>query len=126
MAQKEKATLSDFVDTIDYLVRLVGIEHVGIGMDFTQGQSRQWLQWMVRGRNIDRIPRLQAGSQEQRQDWIRARQDPSFSPIYSKGFATPADFPNLTRALLETGYSESNVQQILGKNFLRLFREVLS
>ena len=126
LAQKEKATLSDFVDTIDYLVRLVGIEHVGIGMDFTQGQSRQWFQWMVRGRNIDSIPRLQAGSQEQSQDWIRARLDASYSPIYPKGFVTPADFPNLTRALLKKGYSESDAQKIVGKNFLRLFREVLS
>jgi len=124
LAQKEKATLSDFVDIIDYLVRLVGIEHVGIGMDFTQGQSRQWFQWMVRGRNIDRIPRLQAGSQEQGQDWLRTRFDPNFSPIYPKGFVTPADFPNLTHALLQRDYSESDVQKIIGKNFLRLFGEV--
>ena len=122
LAQKEKATLSDFVDIVDYLVRLVGIEHVGIGMDFTQGQSQQWFQWMIRGRNIDRIPRLRI--QEAGQDWTRTRFDPDFSPIYPKGLATPADFPNLTRALLERGYSEPDVQKILGKNFLRLFADV--
>ena len=32
-----KATVSDFVDHIDYLVELIGIDHVGIASDFDGG-----------------------------------------------------------------------------------------
>jgi membrane dipeptidase len=32
-----KATLSDYVDHIDYLVKRIGIDHVGIGTDFNHG-----------------------------------------------------------------------------------------
>ena len=30
------STIEDFLDVIDYLLNLVGIDHVGIGTDFTQ------------------------------------------------------------------------------------------
>lgn len=33
----DKATLSDLVDHIDYVVKLIGIDHVGIGSDFDGG-----------------------------------------------------------------------------------------
>jgi membrane dipeptidase len=32
-----KATLSDYVDHIDYLVKRIGVDHVGIGTDFNHG-----------------------------------------------------------------------------------------
>jgi membrane dipeptidase len=32
-----RATLSDYVDNIDYLVKRIGIDHVGIGTDFNHG-----------------------------------------------------------------------------------------
>ncbi len=34
-----KATLSDYVDHIDYLVKRIGIDHVGIGTDFNHGSG---------------------------------------------------------------------------------------
>ena len=33
----ERASLSDIVDHIDHIVKLVGIDHVGIGSDFDGG-----------------------------------------------------------------------------------------
>ncbi len=108
IAQGNKTTRSDFLDTVDYMVKLIGIDHVGIGIDFSQGQSREWLRWLFTGRNIDKDPRYEI-------DW----------PLtYPKGLHSPADFPNLTRELLERGYPESDVRKIMGQNFLRLFREV--
>ncbi len=32
-----RATLSEYVDNIDYLVKRIGVEHVGIGTDFNHG-----------------------------------------------------------------------------------------
>jgi len=34
-----KATLSDYVDHIDYLVKRIGVDHVGIGSDFNHGSG---------------------------------------------------------------------------------------
>ncbi|MDX2154352.1 MAG: dipeptidase [Bryobacteraceae bacterium] len=41
-----------------------------------------------------------------------------------EGLATVAEFPNLTRALLEKGYSASDIRKIYGGNLLRVMRAV--
>jgi membrane dipeptidase len=75
-------TVSRLVDHIDYIVKLVGIDHVGIGSDF---------------------------------DGIQA------TPT---DLATVADLPNLTTELLRRGYSEQDINKILGGNMLRVMEEV--
>jgi len=74
-------SVSRVVDHIDHIVKLVGIDHVGIGSDF------DGIQAMV------------------------------------SDLATVADLPNLTRELLRRGYSESDVDKILGGNMLRVMEE---
>jgi membrane dipeptidase len=66
------------VDHIDYIVKLVGVDHVGIGSDF---------------------------------DGVQAT---------AADLGTVADLPNLTKELLKRGYSESDVDKILGGNMLRV------
>lgn len=76
--------VSRLVDHIDHIVKLVGIEYVGMGSDFDGVQS-------------------------------------TLSDL-----ATVADLPNLTRELLRRGYSESDVDKILGGNMLRVMDETQS
>jgi membrane dipeptidase len=66
------------VDHIDHIVKLVGVDHVGIGSDF---------------------------------DGVQAT---------AADLGTVADLPNLTKELLKRGYSESDVDKILGGNMLRV------
>ena len=66
------------VDHIDHIVKLVGIDHVGIGSDFDGVQ------------------------------------------ITTTGLATVAELPNLTKELLNRGYSETQINKILGGNMLRV------
>jgi len=75
-------TVSRLVDHIDHVVKLVGIDHVGIGSDFDGVQST--------------LNDLRDVSQ----------------------------LPNLTRELLRRGYSESDIDKILGGNMLRVMEEV--
>jgi membrane dipeptidase len=70
------------VDHIDYIVKLVGIDHVGIGSDFDGMQA---------------------------------------APA---DLASVADLPNLTKELLRRGYSEQEIDKILGGNMLRVMAEV--
>jgi membrane dipeptidase len=76
-----KVTVSRIVDHIDHIVKLVGIDHVGIGSDF---------------------------------DGVQA------TPA---DLSTVADLPNLTRELLKRGYSENDIDKILGGNMLRVMEE---
>jgi len=103
-----KADLSDFVAMIDYMVNLIGIDHVGVETDFTEGYGREFFVKILTG-NSKRGPKM----------------DMSFLPVANpKGLESARDFPNVTAALLEHGYAERDVRKITGENFLALFREV--
>jgi membrane dipeptidase len=41
------------------------------------------------------------------------------------GLSDVGCFPRITQGLLESGFSEEETQKILGRNYLRLFKEVL-
>jgi len=71
-------TVSRIVDHIDHIVKLVGVDHVGIGSDFDGVQ------------------------------------------ITTSDLASVADLPNLTKELLRRGYSEADIDKILGGNMLRV------
>ena len=75
-------SVARIVDHIDHVVKLVGVDHVGIGSDF---------------------------------DGIQA------VPVDLKSVA---DLPNLTAELLKRGYSEGDIDKILGGNMLRVMEEV--
>jgi membrane dipeptidase len=75
--------VSRIVDHIDHIVKLVGIDHVGIGSDFDGVQA---------------VP---------------------------ADLKSVADLPKLTEELLRRGYSESDIDKILGGNMLRVMEEVM-
>jgi membrane dipeptidase len=87
---------------IDYLVQLVGADHVGIGLDWVYD-----------------LPSLIA---------ITAR---SLETYPVKGYertdmkiAQPEQLPELTDLMLKRGYSEGDIEKILGGNWLRVAGEV--
>ena len=100
-----EATLDDLLDQIEYLVELLGPDHVGLGTDFTEGRPEGFLERAF-GRNAP--PGVTP-------DW------PWVGPV---GFRAVDDFPNVTAGLLARGFDELTVRKILGENFLRVFEEV--
>jgi len=46
-------------------------------------------------------------------------------PSVPQGLEDVSKMPNLTAALLKRGYSEKDIQKIMGGNFLRVVREVV-
>ena len=95
------ATLDDLLDQLDYLVELLGPDHVGIGTDFTEGRPEGFLDRAF-GRNAP--PGI----------------TPAWPWVGPEGFRTVDDFPNVTAGLLARGYDEVTVRKILGENFLRV------
>jgi membrane dipeptidase len=77
-----RAALADVVAHIDHVVKIAGIDAVGIGSDFD---------------GVDCAP---------------------------EGLDDVSDFPNLTRALIEKGYTEVQIRKIYGENTLRVMRGV--
>jgi membrane dipeptidase len=106
-------TLDDFLDHIDYFVKLVGVEHVGIGLDYVEAYQEQ--------ANVVAPPSVVT--------W-RTRRPDIFGPLsafgrqsYPTGIKSVRKLPNLTEGLFARGYSREQAAALLGGNWLRAFRQ---
>ncbi len=103
LRDKDPTTVEHIVDHIDHVVKLVGIEHVGIGSDADLN-------------GYDDMPPDQLKT-------LRASYKASYGfrdKIDTDGFDHPRKIFDLTEALFRRGYSEANITAILGGNFRRL------
>ena len=104
---REPTTVEHIVEHIDHVVRLVGIEHVGIGSDADlNGYDDMPAPW---------------------REAVRAGNKPSYAfreKFDTDGFDHPRKMFDLTEALIRRGYSDANIAAILGGNFRRLARQV--
>ena len=101
---QEPTTLENIVDHIDHVVKLVGIEHVGVGSDADL-------------HGYDDMPRDQLESMYQRLNMSSYR---FRKKLDVEGFDHPRKIFDLTEALIRRGYSDDNIGAILGGNFRRL------
>jgi membrane dipeptidase len=100
---REPTTVEHIVDHIDHVVRLVGIEHVGIGTDSDLN-------------GYDDMP------PDQRKKLLDMYKS-SYAfreKLDTDGFDQPQKIFDLTEALIRRGYSDENMTAILGGNFRRL------
>ena len=106
-------TLDDFERHIDAVVQRVGIDHVGLGIDYYTGQH---------GVASDEAALRTYENMMSRGLWSAAYPPPPHR--YPRGIETPKGLPNLTRHLLEKGYAVEDVRKIIGGNWLRVMRQV--
>jgi membrane dipeptidase len=98
----EDSHLDRYVDHVDYVAELIGIDGVGIGFDFFEAIYRA-------------LP-------VQEQDALRsALTDVHFIP----DLTTHAHARNLTAKLIERGYGDEDIAKILYGNWMRMFRRML-
>ena len=88
------------LDHYDYMVKLVGVDHVAIGTDTSIGDM------------VD-LSRVMLG-----------RTGPAPAP-YLNGLESPADGKNIIRGLIARGYSDDDVSKIAGGNVLAFFRRIM-
>jgi membrane dipeptidase len=91
------------LDHYDYMVKLVGIDHVAIGTDTTVGDHVGFHK-VAMGRDV-------AGR--------------AFPAPYLNGLESPADGKNIIRGLIARGYDDQAIAKIAGQNALDLFRRVI-
>ena len=107
LTDRDTSSVEDVVDHIDHVVKIAGIEHVGIGTDSDLN-------------GYDDMPPDQialAKSFYKSSYGFRDKLD-------TDGFDDPARFYNLTEALVRRGYSDAHITAILGGNFRRLLGQV--
>ncbi|MBN1315317.1 MAG: membrane dipeptidase [Anaerolineales bacterium] len=103
----QNASLEDLLDHIDYIARLVGIEHIGLGPDFMDAPPE------IVGPALQYVdPTGEHGLTVEK---------------YMKGPRDIEDnskFVNVARGMQRRGYGPEEVQAVMGGNFLRLLKEV--
>ncbi len=101
-ARKEEATLDRYVDHIEYILNLIGVDHVGIGFDFFEFLYRQW-------------------TDSAKQELAAKFTTPHFIP----DLTNHSHAGNLTRKLIERGFDDQQIEKILFRNWMRIFEEIL-
>lgn len=127
---KETPDVGDLLAHIDYIVELAGIEHVALGPDYS-AYNTPVDRNRIRGFGnlgpdfcaFDRLTPLQS---EKYPGWIEGVWYGIRSCDFVSGVEEHENFPHITEALIEHGYSSEECRMILGENFLRVYRSVLS
>ncbi|MDQ6624110.1 MAG: membrane dipeptidase [Verrucomicrobiota bacterium] len=101
-AEKTDATLDRYVDHIEYIAGLIGIDGVGIGFDFCEFLWRQ-------------MPAAERTAMEAK----LAR------PHFLADLSNHAHTRNLTHKLIERGFADAQIEKILRGNWLRILERAL-
>ena len=115
---KDFPTIENYMDCIDYYVKLIGIDHVGIGLDSnaTMGGYEH--------RTLMNIHRNYRGPDfKESLEYKGYMAGKGYYSIKLEGLMNMANLPNSTNHLLMRGYGEKDIKKILGENWLRVFRE---
>jgi len=101
-SREDEATLDRYIDHIEHIVNLIGVECVAIGFDFFEFIYRQW-------------------PESARKELAAKFTTPHFIPDLSNH----SHARNLTRKLIEHGFSDENIEKILRDNWMRIFKQTL-
>jgi membrane dipeptidase len=99
---KEEATIDRYIDHIDHVRDLIGIDGVAIGFDFFEFIYRQW----------------------------SAEEQAAFRKKFTNAHSVPelanhSQSRALTRRLIERGFSDEEIERILFRNWMRIFEQWL-
>ena len=102
--------MEHFLNHIDYIIKLVGHKHVGIGTDWPESLP-EWGLRMLREKVAPLIG-------------FRPEDLMGIGTETVKGFDDYREFINITRGLVSRGYSDDEIRDILGGNWLRVMEAV--
>lgn len=104
---KEPTTIEHVLDHFDHVAKLIGVEHVGIGSDV----------------DLDGYDKMPPDELKQ----LRAGYKGSYGfrdKVDIEGLDHPKRMFDLTEGLIRRGYSDADIEGILGGNFKRVLKEI--
>jgi len=101
----ERPSVSDLLDHIDHIVKLVGVDYVGVSLDLIENQPEGEDQLLASNPSIWGVP------------------NPDGVYAFPEGIEGISELVNITRGLVVRGYSDTEIEKILGKNWLRVLRK---
>ena len=107
VSAKEPTGIEQLLDHYDHVAKLVGVEHVGVGSDY----------------DLDGYDALPPDYTK----WLRAQYKQSYAfreKTDTDGFNTYKRMFDLTDGLIRRGYSDANIELILGGNFRRVLSTI--
>ena len=108
LANTKRQGIQDLLNHVDYAVKLIGINHVAIGLDNVFGdQVANHRKMMAQGL----IDPAKAGME--------------LNADYMEGIESPEEWPNITRGLVSRGYSDQEIEKIVGGNALKIMERTL-
>jgi membrane dipeptidase len=110
---KKRATIHMFLDHIDHVTELVGVDHIGISTDTNwKGIDEGWCsQTMIYWRR-------------DRPDVYGYDKPLNIYPPPILGLERESKLPNITKGLVSRGYSDNEIMKIWGGNWLRLLKRI--
>lgn len=108
-------TMKVYMDHVDYVVNLIGADHVGIGTDLGMDELSREEGNLAKKRLAWRVPTLMESKWEP---------DPAPEKNWLHGVDSALGTVEFTKGLVARGYSDDEIEKIMGGNFLRLFKKV--
>lgn len=105
MGEKKDCNPDTFVKHIDYVVNLVGVDHVGLGLDAVLDPEESPKLCKI----YQRFMPIEETEEWSEQVW---------------NFILPEDFLGIVETLLARGYADEDVKKIMGGNFIRVASQV--
>lgn len=100
--QRNESTIDRYVDHIEHVIGLIGVDSVGIGFDFCEYLFNQ-------------LP----------DDVIKELAAKLTTPHFISDLTNHSHARNLTRKLIERGFSDGDIEKILRGNWLRILEQML-
>ena len=108
---RHQPTMEEFLEIVDYVVKLVGIDHIGYGTDYILDEG-------------DNMSEKTAGLYPQVAKLYNDTHGLDNSTRFVKGFKGSPEIVNVADELLKHGYKEGEIEKFLGGNWLRVMKEV--
>jgi membrane dipeptidase len=111
--QRKQPTLDDFLDHVDYVVNLIGIDHVGFGGDSTLDNNED-------DKGIKEQSELYGAVVEEYNQYVGIKPEDR----HAIGVKGVWQIDNVIEGMKKRGYSEVEIAKFTGGNFLRVFEQV--
>jgi len=109
LGPKERNTLDDYLNHIDHVANIAGVEHVGIGSD----------------REHKIIPDTEGERRRLEAEMARVSDKKILWPFFLSELNHPRRMETIRDGLKKRGHTQHDIDKIMGSNFYRVFKDII-